>query len=56
MEDKIHGGALGELKIKDRDKWRNCLQSKNYDEFETIPIDMDNKHLKIKKDEGGLLW
>ncbi|XP_066257550.1 bromodomain adjacent to zinc finger domain protein 1A isoform X2 [Euwallacea similis] len=55
MEEKIHGGSLGTLKIKDRDKWRNCLQNKNYDEFKQIneskAADKENKHLTAKKSE-----
>ena len=55
MEEKISAGALGNLKIKDRDKWRNCLQNKDYTEFETLEktIDKENRQLKIKKTEKG---
>lgn len=58
MEEKVSGGALGTLRIKDRDKWRNCLQNKYYEDFEKLqkssPSDeKDNKHLKVKKKEKG---
>lgn len=56
MEEKVTAGGLGTLKMKDRDKWRNFLQNKQYSEFEALPkseIDKENRHLKVKKQEKG---
>lgn len=56
MEEKITAGALGSLKAKDREKWRNCLQNKDYDEFQKFYTNIynnnkENKLLKVKKAE-----
>jgi len=55
MEEKITGGALGTLTVKDRDKWRNCLQNKNYREFEKIERvvvnNKEKKRFRVKKSE-----
>ncbi|XP_063922204.1 bromodomain adjacent to zinc finger domain protein 1A isoform X2 [Zophobas morio] len=34
MEEKLFAGNLGTLSVKDREKWRNCLQNKNYKELD----------------------
>ncbi|CAH1123750.1 unnamed protein product [Ceutorhynchus assimilis] len=48
LEEKINSGGLGALEFKDREKWRSCLHTRNYDEFETLQIEKTNKHLKVK--------
>ncbi|XP_019767062.2 bromodomain adjacent to zinc finger domain protein 1A isoform X2 [Dendroctonus ponderosae] len=51
MEEKIKVGFLGTVKCKDRNKWRNCLQNKHYDEFEELIKNYSptTKDLKVKE-------
>lgn len=54
MEEKIHAGNLGNLRTKDRNKWRECLLNKRYRELDTTIIKQEKgKTLKFKV-EGNL--
>ncbi|XP_076268228.1 ATP-dependent chromatin assembly factor large subunit isoform X2 [Rhynchophorus ferrugineus] len=56
MEEKVSAGALGVLNIKDRELWRNCLQNKNYAEFESLPkgtVEKEFQYYKLKKKDKG---
>ncbi|CAH0550662.1 unnamed protein product [Brassicogethes aeneus] len=53
MEEKMFAGNLGSLSVKNRDKWRECLLSKNYDELDKTIIKREDKHLKVKKETTG---
>lgn len=56
MEEKLKVGFLGSVKGAERNKWRNCLQNKHYDEFEEFIKNPSpaTKELKVKElDEGG---
>lgn len=35
IEEKIHAGSLGMLPVKNREKWREALQNKNYKSLDT---------------------
>lgn len=47
IEEKIHAGSLGSLKIKDRKSWRQSLQDRNYDDFDTTLVKPENGVLPV---------
>lgn len=52
MEEKIHAGYLGSLKIKDRNAWRDCLAEKNYEKMDKTIIKPEKEKLITAKNEG----
>ncbi|KAJ3638147.1 hypothetical protein MTP99_001553 [Tenebrio molitor] len=53
MEAKIFGGNLGTLFVKDRKKWRRCLQNQNYKELDKTLVKRD-KEVDDSPDEQNL--
>ncbi|CAH1169684.1 unnamed protein product [Phaedon cochleariae] len=52
MEEKIYGGGLGLLAVKDRDEWRGCLTAKRYDDLDKGIVKREKgKVSKVKKGE-----
>lgn len=52
MERKIFCGDIGALPVKDRDKWRDNLHSKNYDLLEKF-VKKDKERLSLLKQKNG---
>lgn len=54
MEDKLHSGHLGSLKVPDREKWRECLANVSYDNMDksTTVIEENGK----MDEDDGMCW
>ncbi|CAH1959185.1 unnamed protein product [Acanthoscelides obtectus] len=49
LEEKMSAGGLGKLSVKNREAWRNCLQSKEYDSLNEH-VTKDKKVENVKKE------
>nr|CAH7768363.1 unnamed protein product [Callosobruchus chinensis] len=49
LEEKMSAGGLGKLAVKNREEWRNCLQSKEYDSLDRQVV-KDKKVDIVKKE------
>ncbi|CAG9839448.1 unnamed protein product [Diabrotica balteata] len=50
IEEKLFGGSLGELQVKSREQWRQCLSDKLYDELDTT---INLREVKSRRSDRG---
>lgn len=55
VEEKIFLGALGSLKIRDRNEWRKALESRGYDPQTQRLTWAEGKTLNVRKRKEGIL-
>lgn len=53
MEEKLHSGHLGSLKVPDREKWRECLSNVSYEKMDTSTASIVENGTIVKDEDDG---